>query len=151
MIKHRWTLELCRVEALKHNRRVDFLKACGQAYRLAHKNNWLDDICSHMQTIKKPNNFWTKERCHVEALKYHHRSKFREESSNVYNIASKKGWLSEICSHMGLNRKIRGYWNYQNCKKEAVKYESKSKFKTGCSGAYDVARKNKWLDKFFPK
>ena len=45
-------------------------------------------------------------------------------------------------------RKPRGYWNYEHCYHEAQKYKTRMGFKNGCSSAYDVAKKNKWLDDY---
>jgi hypothetical protein len=43
-------------------------------------------------------------------------------------------------------------WSSQDAvAKEAAKYQKRSQFETGSSGAYNVARKNGWLDEFFPK
>jgi hypothetical protein len=45
-------------------------------------------------------------------------------------------------------RKPRGYWNYEHCYQEAQKYQTRMGFKNGCSSAYDVAKKNKWIDDY---
>ena len=48
-----WTKEKCREEALKYKSRNDFRKGVGSnwAYRVSLKNNWMDDICTHMSVI----------------------------------------------------------------------------------------------------
>lgn len=46
-----------------------------------------------------------------------------------------------------MNRKNRGYWTIERCKKEALKYISRSEFKKKSGGAYNAAKKNGWLDK----
>lgn len=43
-----WTIDKVREEALKFNKRSDFQKCSLSAYSIAHKNGWLDDVCSHM-------------------------------------------------------------------------------------------------------
>lgn len=48
-----WTKEKCQEEALKYKSRSDFAKKSGGVYSKARKNNWLNDICSHMETFKK--------------------------------------------------------------------------------------------------
>lgn len=47
--------------------------------------------------------------------------------------------------------KPRGYWDYEHCKEEALKYKKRADLQRGCSRAYKVARINGWLDEFFPK
>ena len=60
----KWTKEKCHIEALKYKTRINFKKKCGWAYEIARNNNWLDDICSHINK----NSVWK--------------------------------WLNDICSHM---------------------------------------------------
>ena len=39
-------------------------------------------------------------------------------------------------------------WNYDTCLEEARKYKSRSEFYEKCVSAYDVARKNGWLEDY---
>ena len=39
-------------------------------------------------------------------------------------------------------------WNKETCYEEAKKYSTRTEFYKGCSSAYTVARKNKWLDDY---
>lgn len=48
-------------------------------------------------------------------------------------------------------RQTKNHWTYETCMKESKKYNTRNEFKKGCSGAYNVARKNGWVDDFFPK
>jgi hypothetical protein len=43
---------------------------------------------------------WTKETCHIEALKYKTKSEFQKNSCGAHTAAYRYGWLNEICSHM---------------------------------------------------
>jgi hypothetical protein len=43
-------------------------------------------------------NYWTKENCNSEALKYKSRKDFELGSPSAYNQSKLKGWLDEICS-----------------------------------------------------
>ena len=47
-------------------------------------------------------------------------------------------------------RQTKKHWTYETCMKESKKYNTRNEFKKGCSGAYYVARKNGWVDDFFP-
>jgi hypothetical protein len=95
-----WTKERCQEEALKYKTRYEFQKNSGSAYYSAQKNKLLDEICSHMIDIKKPNNYWTKEKCAEEALKYKTKSEFQKKSSGAYEATRRNIWLNEICQHM---------------------------------------------------
>ena len=48
-------------------------------------------------------------------------------------------------------KKKNGYWTYETCMEESRKYNTRSEFKKGSKGAYNVARENGWIDDFFPK
>ena len=45
-------------------------------------------------------------------------------------------------------KKKYGYWHYETCMEESKKYKSRGEFCKGSSGAYDVARRNGWLDEY---
>lgn len=100
--KIKWTKEKCAEEALKYKSRVEFLKNSRNIYNASVRNGWLDEICSHMEYIKR-NNYWTKEKCAEEALKYKTRSEFEIGSPTAYVKSGKYGWKDEICSHMKSN------------------------------------------------
>lgn len=53
--KTRWNFELCKTEALKYKSRQEFYEKSGSAYNKALRENWMDDLCSHMET--KGNNY----------------------------------------------------------------------------------------------
>lgn len=46
-----WNKETCHQEALKYTNRKDFQEFASGAWAAASKNNWLDEICSHMEVI----------------------------------------------------------------------------------------------------
>lgn len=54
--------------------------------------------------------FWTKEKCHYEALKYSYRYEFQKKSIRAYSAACRNGWLDDVCSHM----QKTGNW-YKRC------------------------------------
>lgn len=48
-----WTKERCLEEALKHKSKTSFQHAIGGAYRISLDKGWLNEICRHMNYIKK--------------------------------------------------------------------------------------------------
>jgi predicted GIY-YIG superfamily endonuclease len=48
-----WTKEKCIEEALKYSSKLSFQTATGGAYRISLDKGWLNDICVHMNKIKK--------------------------------------------------------------------------------------------------
>lgn len=95
-----WTKERCHEEALKYKTRTDFQNNSAGSYSKALKSDWLNEICSHMISFKKSNDYWTKEKCHLEALKYKTRSEFNKGSGSASNKAKRNDWYEEVCSHM---------------------------------------------------
>lgn len=53
-----------------------------------------------MKTKRKPKNYWNKEKCTKEALKYNKKSDFKFNSGGAYNFCKKNGWLDELSIHM---------------------------------------------------
>jgi len=145
--KLKWTKEKCHEESLKYKTRKEFHKKSSGAHSRARKNGWLNDICSHMIELVKPNGYWTKENCKNEALNYKKHIDFYNFSKGAYERSKKEGWLDEICSHMKYNKYVvKGYWTKENCKNEALKYKTKKDFKKISGSAYSICIKNKWID-----
>jgi len=148
----KWYYESVKKKALKYTNKKDFRECSYGAYKVATFNGWLDDICSHMKSrITKPYNYWTKERCHEEALKYKNRNEFNKKCSGACYAANKNGWYNEICAHMTQLLKPVGYWTYEHCKEESILSKNREEFSIKSSTAYNYSRKNGWLDEFFPK
>ena len=95
-----WNFDRCKEEALQYKTRNGFQTQSRSAYKKSVQNKWLDEICSHMEEIKKPNNYWTFEKCKEEALKYDTRDSFGRQSISAYSRALNSNWLDKICSHM---------------------------------------------------
>ena len=89
---------------------------------------------------------YTKEICQLEALKYTSRKDFRCYSKNIYDVACKKKWLDEICSHMkGRVKRKAGWWdNIDNCKKEALLYNTPTELRKAEKGCYSKIILMKW-------
>lgn len=90
-----WTKEKCLEEVVKYNSRNEFYKKSPGAYSAAFRNGWLNEICPNMKS-KKPNGYWTKERCLEEALKYKTKKSFRTNNNSVYSLIIRNGWINEI-------------------------------------------------------
>ncbi len=95
-----WTKDECIKKALEYTTLSEFATGCSSAYNVSRVNKWLEEICSHMIEVKKPKGFWTKEKCHEEALKYKTKVEFSKNCSSAYSISYTNKWLEEICSHM---------------------------------------------------
>lgn len=137
-----WTKERCFKAALKYNTRKEFRMKEGGAYNSAHLNGWLQDACRHMARLVKPQGYWSKEECRLEARKYLYKKDFEKKSRSAYHASYINGWLNDICSHM-LDGRV--YWTKEKCKQHALKYNSYSDFRENEPVAYAKSLKNNWL------
>ena len=145
-----WSREACYNEALKFNSRTIFRKKCSSAFNVAKKMGWLSDY-TWFSLSKKPNGFWTREKCFEEAKKYKTRSEFQygKGSSQAYRIARENGWIDDYV-WFEERQKPNGYWTYERCFEEAQKYKTRTDFQKGECGTrpYKVACANGWLDDY---
>jgi len=141
-----WTFERCKEEALKYKTKSEFKKYSYSTYTISLKNKWLNKICKHMITKRKPNGYWTFERCKEIALLYRTRKEFKEKSVSAHDIAERNGWLNEICQHMIRLQNKKNIWNKNKCKEKALLCQTRNEFRKKYSTAYNAARKNKWLN-----
>ncbi|MCK4528868.1 hypothetical protein KAW18_15980 [candidate division WOR-3 bacterium] len=98
---------------------------------------------------------WTKETVTAEAQKYVTRTEFQGHAAGAYNVASRSGWMDEIFRNHENNgySQIRGperKWNWETVSKLAKNCKKRVDLKRKSSSAYAAARKNGWLDEFFP-
>jgi len=144
--KGKFDYDYCYKEAQKYKTRKEFQVGCSCGYHHARINNWLDDYTwfIHPEVCNKK---WNKETCYNEAKKYDTLKEFAEKSSGSYSAALKNGWLIEY-SWLNRKQKPNGYWGYDRCFNEAIKYSSRREFKEGCDSAYRSAIKNGWIDEY---
>lgn len=144
--KSYWTIEACKVEALKYTSKGEFAKNSMSAYNAAIRLNCLDNITTHMIRPIVHNHLWLKENCAEEALKYTCRNDFRKRSGGCYAAARKNGWLNDITTHMTRPTNYNKIWDEENCRTEATKYSLRKDFIAHSKGAYLAARKLGILD-----
>lgn len=87
--------------------------------------------------------FWTKELCHAEALKYKSRSEFYYKNNKVYAAALRYKWLNDICAHM--TNKIHK-WNLDEVRCLAKDCDSRYEFQKKDKRAYIWAIRNNVLN-----
>lgn len=51
----KWSLEKCKIDALKYKTRKDWLKGSSSAYHKAMSKGWLEECCSHMERLRDSN------------------------------------------------------------------------------------------------
>ena len=142
-----WTYERCYEEAKKYKTKREFAKGSPSAYNVSYKKGWLDNYIWFIKR-QKPNGYWNSyENCLDEAKKYKSRSEFKKSCNGAYRSSIKHNWINDYTWFKSL-LKPKGYWTYETCFEEAKKYKTRKKFENGCSGAYNVSRKNGWLNDY---
>ncbi|MBQ0141600.1 MAG: hypothetical protein KBT06_02155 [Prevotellaceae bacterium] len=88
----RWTEELCIEEARKYTSKLTFLKGNAGAYKYASRKKMFDKFSWFIEE-KKPNGYWTEERCYEEAIKYESKKDFVRGCPAAHSAAVRHGWL----------------------------------------------------------
>ena len=147
--EYKWTKIRCYNEALKYYTRTGFARKASSAYVKAKKSGWIDDYFWLKEDNHKK---WTRNTCYKEAKKYRTKGDFCSGSHSAYQTASKNKWLDDYFWFVKVKPKHppRKWW-YDSCKEEAMKYKTRGEFAVKSKGAYDVSRKNGWLDEFYPE
>jgi hypothetical protein len=123
----------------------------GDHLEIYKSNNWI--ILNKMKTGGLGSGYskWNIDNLTLEASKFNSRVDFSNQSKGAYQSAHRQGVLDDICGHMIPLIKKNGYWNWETCSEEALKYETRYAFAKGARGAYGVCLKNDWVDELFPK
>lgn len=93
--KRKWSSESCRSEAIKYKSKIEFQKKNAGAYIYARRHGLLDKF-KWLEELKKPNGYWTRERCVEESRKYHSKKEFVKGCPAAHSAAVKNGWLEEF-------------------------------------------------------
>ena len=142
----KWTYEMCKQQALKYNSRGTFEQNESGCYKAAIRLGIYEEICKHMEYLKLPNNYYTKEKCSEIAKLYKFRTEFSNGNGSAYSKCLRKGWLDEVCEHMGKKKMKPSHWSKENCLAEASKYITRGEFSKKSPSCYGVAIKYQWLN-----
>lgn len=93
---------------------------------------------------------WTFEKAYDIALNFQSVKEMCEEYEYLYKISKARGWLEKFDWFRGAEIKIekQTVWTEDVCRQEALKYKTRSEFRSKCRGAYDKARDSGWLDTY---
>lgn len=133
----KWTRDQLLVEALKFSHRGDFFKNNNKAYKAAKRQGVLDEVCSHMISLRKK---YSNEEILLEALKYKTRKEWKQNHSSTYRAAGYKKLLNIACAHMTL-LVDHGKWDKEKVFLEAQKYFNVNTWKKENYGSYRAAQR----------
>lgn len=131
-----WTKESVQERALLYSGRYEFKRNDLQAWKYACDNDLMDEICSHMHSDRKPNGYWTEEKCLEVALKYDKRTDFKKGNYSAYSQAVRKGFLDTVCEHMQDNRRE---YTKEEITNIALGCKTKTQFQEVNFSAYNAA------------
>jgi len=143
MSKRKWTEEKIFESAAKEKHIFDWQKNESGAYWAAKKLGIFEKVTSHM-TRKIRKNFYKKYTDNdvaVDALKYNTPKEWEENSTSIYNIASQRGLLKKVSSHMIRQIVPKGYWTKENIAEIFIKFKSKSEWHKNHPSSYHAAIK----------
>ena len=143
---------LILTEGKKYATKSEFEKNNRSAYEAARRYGWLTEMDWFIEKKQKPKGYWSnKEAVFNEAKKYSSRTEFKDGSNGAYNAAKKNKWLEEMPwlkskSKKGSEHIKRRWKTKEDIIEESKKFTSRSEFNKKSKTAYEIARKNKWLD-----
>jgi predicted GIY-YIG superfamily endonuclease len=136
--------EKCKEIALTCKTYKELRIKYSSVYNKINKNKW-DELKKHFNI--KNIDYWTYEKCKEIALTCESASELKAINCTVYNKINKNNW-SELKKHFNFKCKPNGYWTYERCKEEALKYNYRSEMdKKNCT-VYRTILKNKWTELF---
>jgi hypothetical protein len=138
--------EECLEQALKYKVKEHWKRGHNKTYSAARRNGWYDELTSHMVEGCKPRNYWTKERCHEEALKYKVKEHWKKGSPKSYQAAGRNGWYNELTTHMKQVTKPNGYWTKERCIENAKKFKTITEWTKANSTPVTNSRKHGWFE-----
>lgn len=110
-----WNIkENCIKDAKNYQTRFEWRKGSPGAYNSALEHGWLDECCSHMIELRKPNGHWKiKQNCIDAALNYTSKKEFLQKCPGAYQSARKHGWLGE-CKFRLFDIEDGNYYKHKN-------------------------------------
>ena len=104
--------------AKKFKNRSEFCHKESGAYMAAKKLNILNEVCSHMESLCKPNGYWSEKRIKTVANKCKTKTEFGDKYPVAYTLARKLGIINKVCSHMTtkVNHREKMFVNSLCCK-----------------------------------
>ena len=93
-----WSKEMCLQIAQTCKTKQEFRKKYPSAYYAASRMKWLSEyqfLSSDIKlSIRRPSDYWTKERCIEESKKFKSFTEFSNNSNVAYSTSLHKGWLN---------------------------------------------------------
>ena len=140
-----WTKERVFEEGAKYTGKKEFKKGAPTAYYKATKNKWIEEMTWFVSKVKPTGHWQNKQNVIEESRRYTSRVEFRRGVPSAYRSAIDNGWIDEM-TWLKRPQNYNLKWTREKVFIESRKYMTRGAFKEGCASAYQVARKNGWLN-----
>jgi hypothetical protein len=118
-----------------------------KAYSLALRLGFIQQIrVEHGWAGKKPNGYWTKERCIEDAKIFKTRTAWAKKNGSAYIMARKNRWIEECCIHMISPQNPAGYWTKERCMEDAKQFNTRTEWSDKSVSAYLTAQRSGWRE-----
>lgn len=129
-------------EKSKYKSVNEWRKAEPRAYDKAKRMGMIDKIRDHFGwNNRKPDGYWTKERCLEDARKYSNPTEWNKNSPSARDAAGNKGWYEECIAHMDKKREANGFWTIEKCLNEAKKYKTRKDWRGSNRSSWSAAKR----------
>jgi predicted GIY-YIG superfamily endonuclease len=151
----KWTKEAFIELANKYENVADFKKDNNGCYQVALKNGWWKNYHWLKKSVKSRLK-WTKEKI-IDAMRqcvtfgeFWKRFPVAARRAKMLNLINNPKRISNDSDYPILKKALRksSKYDYDACFSLALKCRTKKEMRQSFSGAYAVARKNKWLDNY---
>ena len=139
-----WTKEQHISDAKKYFTKKEWSENSNAAYAFVSQKGWMEECCAHMKELQKPNGYWTKERCILEARKYKTKTEWQKKSGASYVTSRKNGSYQECVKHMLIVQRPKGYWTKERCLVDSKRFSCAVEWKKKSSTPYSIAHRNGW-------
>ena len=114
--------------------------------RIAVKNGWWEELILDMVKIKKMTGEWNMSDALEEVRNYKTLSQLKKENPVLYKFLSKNNMLKVVFPKTVNELKFEKYNDKEECRKESLKYSTKSEFSLKSNSYYRYSIKNGWID-----
>jgi hypothetical protein len=140
MKQRRLTKDIVREIAVQFTTRSDFQRGDKSAYLAALRNDWLDELCTHMHEIRRS---LTLETISDSAKKFRTRTEFKQMDVSGYRAAIELGCLDKVCAHMTRQRRSL---SHDAVLLIAKTFPTRASFQCGDGSAYNSAYLGGYLE-----
>jgi len=129
-------------EKFKYKSLTEWRQLYPDAYYYAKKNGWIKELREDFGwTNRKPDGYWTKERCIEDAKKYNNPTEWNKNSPSARDASDRHKCYNECISHMSKKRESNGFWTVEKCLIEAQKYSERKEWRAANRSSWSAAKR----------